>query len=96
MARRPNAYTTLIHEGSPATEAHEGEKQDVANTVKLQNCNTVKSDDTVKLTFYPTRQNIEKLYDLMDAHRKKTGARINQQDLLRRLIELADINTLLP
>jgi hypothetical protein len=37
-----------------------------------------------------------KLYDLMDAHRKKTGARINQQDLLRRLVEVADINTLLP
>jgi hypothetical protein len=32
----------------------------------------------------------------MEAYRKKTGIRINQQDLIRRIIDVADINTVLP
>jgi hypothetical protein len=104
MARRPNAYSQLIQEASPATEAQESGKYDtentarpqIGNTLNRQNRNILKSGSTVKITIYPTQQQLEKLYDLMDAYRKKTGARINQQDLLRRLIEVADINTLLP
>ncbi len=66
------------------------------NTVKQQSSNTVKSSKTVKITIYPSQAQLDKLYDFMEAYRRKTGIRINQQDLIRRIIDVADINTVLP
>jgi hypothetical protein len=82
MARRPNAYSQLIQEGTPAAES--------GNTVKPQ------SGKTVKITIYPSQEQLDKLYDFMEAYRRKTGIKINQQDLIRRIIDVADINTVLP
>src|SRR5690242_7122668 len=61
--------------------------------------NTVKQQGTVKrekITFYPEPEQSEKMYDLMEAYRRRTGIKINQQDLLRRLVEVASIEMLLP
>jgi len=49
-----------------------------------------------KITFYPNFEQAEKIYDLIDAYRRRTGIKINQQDLLRRLVEVATMEMLLP
>jgi hypothetical protein len=67
-----------------------------SNTVKPQGGNTVKSGKTVKITIYPSEEQLDKLYGFMEAYRHKTGIKINQQDLIRRIIDVADINTVLP
>src|SRR5215470_15128166 len=96
MARRPNAYAQLIQEGrsTPPQEAIPSAEDN--NTVKPQNGKTVKSGKTVKITIYPSQDQLDKLYDFMEAYRRKTGIKINQQDLIRRIIDVADVNTVLP
>jgi hypothetical protein len=96
MARRPNAYSQLIQEGQSLTQQDDTPPAVSSNTVKLQSRNNVKSSKTVKITIYPSQEQLDKLYGLMEAYRHKTGIRINQQDLIRRIIDVADINTVLP
>jgi hypothetical protein len=67
-----------------------------SNTVKQQRGNTAKNGKTVKITIYPSQEQLDKLYDLMEAYRHKTGIKMNQQDLIRRIIDIADIDTVLP
>jgi hypothetical protein len=96
MARRPNAYSQLIQEGQSTAQQEATPNADSGNTVKPQRGNTVKSSKTVKITIYPSQEQLDKLYDFMEAYRRKTGVKINQQDLIRRIIDVADINTVLP
>jgi hypothetical protein len=96
MARRPNAYSQLIQEGRSTTQQEDTPTADNSNTVKRQNGNTVKSGKTVKITIYPNQEQLDKLYDFMEAYRRKTGIKINQQDLIRRIIDVVDIDTVLP
>jgi hypothetical protein len=96
MARRPNAYSQLIQEGQSTTPQEDTPPTVSGNTVKPQNSNKVKSGKTVKITIYPSQEQLDKLYDFMEAYRHKTGMKINQQDLIRRIIDVADVNTVLP
>jgi uncharacterized FlaG/YvyC family protein len=96
MARRPNAYSQLIQEGQSTAHQEDTTPAVNSNTVKQQSRNTVKSSKTVKITIYPNQQQLDKLYDFMEAYRRKTGIKINQQDLIRRIIDVADVNTVLP
>jgi hypothetical protein len=96
MARRPNAYSQLIQEGHSTPQQEEAPAVESGNTVKRQRGNTAKSGKTVKITIYPSQEQLDKLYDFMEAYRRKTGMKINQQDLIRRIIDVADINTVLP
>jgi hypothetical protein len=96
MARRPNAYAQLIQEGRSTPQQEDASTATSGNTVKPQSRNTVKSSKTVKITIYPSQEQLDKLYDFMEAYRRKTGIKINQQDLIRRIIDVADINTVLP
>jgi hypothetical protein len=96
MARRPNAYAQLIQEGAGATQQEDAPPTTSSNTVKQQSGNTVKSSKTVKITIYPSQEQIDKLYDFMEAYRHKTGVKINQQDMIRKIIDVADIHTVLP
>jgi hypothetical protein len=96
MARRPNAYSQLIQEGGSTPQLEETPAADNSNTVKPQRGNTVKSGKTVKITIYPSQEQLDKLYDFMEAYRRKTGIKINQQDLIRRIIDVVDIDTVLP
>ena len=93
MARRPNAYAQLIQEGRSTPQQAQ---QDATPTA--ENSNTVKPQGgkTVKITIYPSQEQLDKLYDFMEAYRRKTGIKINQQDLIRRIIDVADVNTVLP
>src|SRR5437868_5960779 len=61
------------------------------NSKAVQNGKTVKKGKTAKITIYPTTEQLDKLYDLMEAYRKRTGIKVNQQDIIRRLIDLADV-----
>ena len=96
MARRPNAYSQLIQEGRPTPQQEDTPTVKNSNTVKPQRGNTVKSGKTVKITIYPSQEQLDKLYDFMEAYRRKTGIKINQQDLIRRIIDVVDIDTVLP
>ena len=96
MARRPNAYAQLIQEGRSTPQQEATPSAENSNAVKQQSGNTVKSGKTVKITIYPSQEQLDKLYDFMEAYRRKTGIKINQQDLIRRIIDVADINTVLP
>jgi len=96
MARRPNAYSQLIQEGRPSFYHEDTATTESSNTVKPQRGNTVKNSKTVKITIYPNQEQLDKLYDFMEAYRHKTGIKINQQDLIRRIIDVADIDTVLP
>lgn len=91
MARRPNAYSQLIQEGKKKTAQDE-----TTTTPASETTATLQSGRTVKITIYPSQEQLGKLYDFMEAYRKKTGVKINQQDLIRRIINVADINTVLP
>ena len=107
MARRQNAYSQLIQEGKKQDTQTDTTVAD-SNTLKSQNGTipqsshtgenrkTAKNSKTVKITIYPSLEQREKLYDFMEVYRKKTGMKINQQDLIRRIIDVADINTVLP
>jgi len=96
MARRPNAYSQLIQEGRSTPQQEDTPTAGSGNTVKPQSGNTAKNGKTVKITIYPNQEQLDKLYDFMEAYRHKTGIKINQQDLIRRIIDVADINTVLP
>jgi hypothetical protein len=96
MARRPNAYAQLIQESQSTTQQEDTQTVDSGNTVRPQRGDTAKSGKTVKITIYPSQEQLNKLYDFMEAYRQKTGIKINQQDLIRRIIDVADINTVLP
>ena len=96
MARRPNAYAQLIQEGRRTPQQEDTPDVESGNTVKQQSGKTAKNSKTVKITIYPNQEQLDKLYDFMEAYRRKTGIKINQQDLIRRIIDVADINTVLP
>ena len=96
MARRPNAYAQLMQEGRSMPQPQDTAAVASSKTVKQQNGNTAKSSKTVKITIYPSQEQLDKLYDFMEAYRRKTGMKINQQDLIRRIIDVADMNTVLP
>ena len=96
MARRRNAYSQLIQEGHPTPQQEDAPTAENSNTVKPQSGNTAKSSKTAKITIYPGQEQLDKLYDLMEAYRRKTGVKINQQDLIRRIIDVVDIDTILP
>jgi hypothetical protein len=96
MARRPNAYAQLIQEGRSMPPQEDTPSAESSNTVKPQSGKTVKSSKTVKITIYPSQEQLDKLYDFMEAYRRKTGIKINQQDVIRRIIDVVDINAVLP
>ena len=96
MARRRNAYSQLIQEGGSTPQQEDTPTAESSNTVKPQRGNNAKSSKTVKITIYPNQEQLDKLYDFMEAYRHKTGIKINQQDLIRRIIDVADIDTVLP
>ena len=96
MARRPNAYAQLIQEGRSTPQQEDTPTVESGNTVKQQSGKTAKNSKTVKITIYPSQEQLDKLYDFMEAYRRKTGIKINQQDLIRRIIDVADINAVLP
>lgn len=96
MTRRPNAYAQLIQEGRSTPQQADTPAVESGNTVKQQSGKAATGSKTVKITIYPSQEQLDKLYDFMEAYRRKTGIKINQQDLIRRIIDAIDINAVLP
>jgi hypothetical protein len=63
------------------------------DTVKQQSGKTAQRE---KITFYLEPEQANKLYDFMEAWRQRTGVKINQQDMLRRVIDVMTLDTVLP
>lgn len=74
----------------------DGALQQGANTAIQQNTVKQQSSKREKITFYLEPEQANKLYDFMEAFRKRTGVKINQQDMLRRIIDVMTIDTVLP
>lgn len=69
------------------------------DTVKQQSDKAVQSSNTAKrekITFYLDPEQANKLYDFMEAFRKRTGVKINQQDMLRRIVDVIELDAVLP
>ncbi len=70
-------------------------------TAKPQDRNTVKqqtgTDESAreKITFYLRPAQIDKLDELVLAYKRQTGKRINRNEVVRRLIDLCDLDLLL-
>ena|SRR2546423_1919419 len=82
-------------------------RKTVTDSTIQQSDNAVKPQDTVKqqsrktaqrekLTFYLEPEQANKLYDFMEAFRKRTGIKINQQDMLRRIVDVIELDAVLP
>lgn len=99
--KRKSAYSEILAEQQKQVEA----TQDTQEREKL-NQNTVIPQNTVKpqpktqqrkkITFYLEPDQASRIDDLIEAFRQKTGMKINQQTLIRRLVQVADINGILP
>jgi len=94
--------STLPQNSNAVTD---GTKQQSDNTVipqdtaKQQSSKAVQDSNTAKrekITFYLEAEQANKLYDFMEAFRKRTGVKINQQDMLRRIIDVMTLDTVLP
>lgn len=63
-----------------------------SETAKQSNHATAKKQE--KISFYLTTEQAEKLDDLAYEHKKRTGRRINRNDIVRYLIEACSIENL--
>lgn len=63
-----------------------------SGTAQQRSSTTVKKDE--KVSFYLTAVQANKLEDLAYEHRKRTGRRINRNDIVRHLIDLCDSTSL--
>lgn len=69
------------------------------DTVKQQSSKAAQNSKTAqreKITFYLEPEQANKLYDFMEAFRKRTGVKINQQDMLRRIVDVITLDAVLP
>jgi hypothetical protein len=73
---------------------HVGEPSE-RETSALQESHTVKpSKKEIKVSFYLTPEQAEKLDDLAYEHKKRTGKRINRNDIVRHFIDHCSIEDL--
>jgi hypothetical protein len=75
-------------------------EQSSGEAVQQQNSTTVKPLNTVKngltkTSFYIRRDQVEKLDDLAHEFKKRTGKRIDRQDIVRALIDEINLDNLL-
>ena len=88
--KRPTALDKLT--GKANFEGETTENKD-GNTVSQLNGNTVKSGE--KTSFYLRSEQLDKLDELTIAYKKRTGKRINRNDIIRTLVDDCSLETLL-
>lgn len=98
-AKRKSAYFAATEaaqkqqEGETVTPSYsETVERLYSNTVTQQERETGK--ELEKTTFYLTLSQAEKLDDLAHDHKKRTGQRINRNDIVRYLIDQATLDSL--
>ena len=105
FAKRPSALEKLTGAGTPLEE--DTATQRSAKTVLRSSSNAVsQSDDQAeaatpagkagneKISFYLRPDQVDKLDELALAYKKRTGVRLNRNELVRRLIDRADLELL--
>lgn len=94
--------TEIPQESKTAEYTHTGEKGNTAlqqEDVKLQNTAKQESGKTaynIKKTVYLAQEHDDKLWELMAAFKKRTGVKLRDQEIIRRCIETATIDSLMP
>src|SRR5947209_15644890 len=102
--KRKSAYAEILAEqqkrASATQDSQERTEKEVINGKTVIPQNTVKQPSKTqqrkKITFYLEEDQANRIDDLIEEFRQKTGMKINQQTLIRRIVEAADINSILP
>jgi hypothetical protein len=90
----PSSSVTAIPLSSDTVVPSQSETviQQQSRKVKTLNSTTVKKE--VKVSFYLTPEQEQKLDDLAYEHKKRTGKRINRNDIVRHLVDHCSIEDL--
>ncbi len=90
----PSSSATAIPSHSATVEPSQRKTEALSQsgTVPHEHGATVKKE--AKTSFYLTPQQVEKLDDLAYEHKKKTGKRINRNDIVRYLIDRCELEDL--
>jgi hypothetical protein len=96
--KRQSAFSKALQEAQKASSSEQKNRETVkplnSHTVEQSNSETVKRGLT-KTSFYLRPDQTEKLDDLEHGCKKRTGRRIDRQDIIRALIDNADLESLL-
>lgn len=96
--KRQSAFSKALQEAQKANSAEQTNRETVkplnSYTVEQSNSETVKRGLT-KTSFYLRPDQTEKLDDLEHGCKKRTGRRIDRQDIIRALIDNADLESVL-
>jgi hypothetical protein len=96
--KRQSAFSKALQEAQKENPTEQQNRDTVrplnSSTVEQSNSETVKPRLT-KTSFYLRPDQSEKLDDLEHGCKKRTGRRIDRQDIIRALIDSADLETVL-
>lgn len=96
--KRQSAFSKALQEAQKASSGEQTNRETVkplnSHTVEQSNSETVKRGLT-KTSFYLRPGQTEKLDDLEHGCKKRTGRRIDRQDIIRALIDNADLESIL-
>jgi hypothetical protein len=94
---KPKNTNTVKQQKGSTTKAQSSKKvlSQPINTTIPQSDNTSDKKDRDRVTFYLNPGQREKLEDLRIEYRKTTGERINEQELIRRVIDRLTLDSLL-
>ncbi len=90
--KRKSAFSRALQEAQNSTTV----EQKNGETVKpLRGDSETVKDGLTKTSFYIRRDQVEKLDDLAHEFKKRTGKRIDRQDIVRALIDEINLDNLL-
>ena len=107
FAKRPSALEKLTGAGTPVedyTATQQGAKTVLQSSSNAAAQPSGRADaaspagkaSNEKISFYLRPDQVDKLDDLALAYKKRTGTRLNRNELVRRLIDRADLQLLDP
>ncbi len=103
MPRRQNLRAQYLPEESIEATNQETtlapEQKDTAtpqSSIVPQKSTKPQVSELEKLSFYLEPKQVNKVYDLVEDYRKRTGIRVNRNDIIRRIIDIAEIDNILP
>ena len=89
--KRQSAYSTVLQEQQQRADTPQDGKTVIPQeTVRGE----TKTSQRAKVTFYLEQEQVDKLDEIIDAFKKRKHLRLNQQEVMRMLIDEADIDDL--
>jgi len=83
----PSSSVTVVPLSSDTVETSQSETVTEQQSRKMKPLNSTTVKKEVKVSFYLTPEEEQKLDDLAYEHKKRTGKRINRNDIVRHLID---------